>query len=453
MTWSHEHAAALASVFEALNRSGIPWLVLRNYEGLPEENRSKDIDLGLEKKDINRTVATITKALAPHGFSRVYTQFFQYVRCCTYFKVSDTVATSIKIDLLDGFAWRGAQIFEFKDLYSARVPYRDFFVPSDVDDGVMLWMKPLLTGGIVKQRYAEDIRRVSDSHPVQFRERLNRAFSRPIADEVWPLIEQGCLLATVPYKRRLAHAAWLQAARQAPARTLAATMEHFYSEIARRSRRNPASLLAVAGPDGVGKTTFIELLQSELARVLVKDLDDIEVKHFRPHILPNIKQLLSGKKYDVSNEEFSKPHRAAPASAPSSLVRLAYYWADYLLGYWLVNRRKCARGTVMIFDRYFYDFIVDPRRSRIKLPTWLRKLFLYMTPQPDLVFFLDCDAEIVYARKQELPKEEIERQLSEYRKLAAAFPGRFVQLDARQAPDISCRQALRELVLRSFPRA
>ena len=452
MTWSDEQAKALASVFEALNRSGIPWLVLRNYEGLPEENRSKDIDLGLEKKEIDRAVATITKALASHGFNRVFMQFFQYVRCCTYLKVSDTEVISIKVDLLDGFAWRGAQIFEFKHLYCARVRYRNFFVPSEVDDGVMLWMKPLLTGGIVKEHYADDIRRVSASHQVQFRASLNRAFSRPIADEVWPLIEQGRLLATVPYKRRLAHAAWLQAVRQAPCRTLAASVEHYYSEIARRSRRNPASMLAVVGPDGVGKTTFIELLQSELARVLVKDPHDIEVKHFRPHILPNIKQLFSGKKFDISSEEFSKPHRATPASAPSSLVRLVYYWADYILGYWLVNRRKCARGAVMIFDRYFYDFIVDPRRSRIKLPTWLRKLFLNMTPQPDLVFFLDCDAEVVYARKQELPKEEIERQLNEYRKLVADDPKRFVRLDAIQLPEITCRQALRVLVERSFPR-
>lgn len=451
MMWSTEQAAALASVIEALNHSGIPWLVLRNYEGLPEINRSKDVDLGLEKRNISRAGKIIADALARHGFDRVFTLDFQYVRCLTFFNVRGANVASMKIDLLDGFVWRGAQLFEFENLYSSRVPYRNLFVPSEVDDGVMLWMKPLLTGGIVKERYTDNIRRVSTSHPLQFRERLNCAFSRSMADEVWPLIEQGRLLETVPYKTRLAHAAWRQAARQAPARTLAASLEHVYSEIARRSRRNPASLLAVVGPDGVGKTTFIELLQSELARVLVKDRDDIEVKHFRPHILPNIKELLSGRKYDASSEEFSKPHRAAPASAPSSLARLAYYWADYLLGYWLVNRRKCARGKVMIFDRYFYDFVVDPRRSRINLPKWLRTLFLRVTPQPDFVFFLDCDADTVFARKQELELEEISRQLQEYRSLAEASPRRFVVLDARQAPEISCHKAVAQLIQRSFP--
>lgn len=448
--WSHEQAAALTSVFDALNQSGIPWLVLRNYEGLPEVNRSKDIDLGLEKNNMAQAEMAIRTALVHHGFDRVFTEDFQYVRCLTFFNVQGADVVSMKIDLLDGFVWRGAQLFEFDRLYASRVAYRNFFVPDAVDDGVMLWMKPLLTGGFVKERYVADIQRVSTSKPEQFRARLSHTFSHQLGDEVWPLIEHGHLEKTIPYQHRLAWAAWRKAARRNPGSTLMASMAHIYSEVARRVRRNPASFLAVAGPDGVGKTTFINLLQQELARVMVKDLDSIQVLHFRPNILPNIKELISGKNYDASTEEFSKPHRAAPASPPSSLARLVYYWADYLLGYWLVNRRKCARGTVMIFDRYFYDFIVDPRRSRINLPAWVRKFFLRLTPQPDLVLFLDCDPDIVYTRKQELERDEIERQLTEYRKLASKFPNRFIRLNAQQLPEVICRQALCEIVRRSF---
>lgn len=448
--WSNEQAAALASVFGALNQSGIPWLVLRNYEGLPEVNRSKDIDLGLEKKHIGQISRIITEALASHGFDRLAMDDFQYVRCLTFFNVRGADVVSMKIDLLDGFVWRGAQLFEFAQLYASRVPCRNFFVPAAVDDGVMLWMKPLLTGGFVKERYAEDIRRVSTRNPEQFRERLYRTFGHALSDEVWPLIEHGRLEATIPYQRRLAWTAWWLAARHSLVRTLTASMAHVYSEVARRSQRNPASFFAVVGPDGVGKTTFINLLQQELARIFVKDQDAIQVSHFRPSILPNIKVLIAGKKYDASSEEFNKPHRAAPASPQSSLARLVYYWTDYLLGYWLVNRRKCARGTIIIFDRYFYDFIVDPRRSRINLPAWVRNIFLRLTPEPDLVFFLDCDPDTVYGRKQELSKGEIDRQLMECRKLVEAYPRRFVRLDATQNPEVSVRQAIRELIFRHF---
>lgn len=235
-----------------------------------------------------------------------------------------------------------------------------------------------------------------------------------------------------------------------PVLTMAATVQHFLYEMFRRTQRTPASMIAVVGPDGVGKTTFIELLRQELCRVMVKDNDAIEVSHFRPNVFPNIKKLVSGKCYDESQERFTDPHRASPAGAISSLMRLGYYWLDYLLGYWLIIRSRCIAGKIYVFDRYFYDFIVDPRRSRIRLPAWVRKGFLAMTPKPDVVFFLDCDADVISTRKQELSRDEIQRQLDEYRRLAALYPGRFVRLDARQAPDESCRQALKQIIERSF---
>jgi thymidylate kinase len=172
--------------------------------------------------------------------------------------------------------------------------------------------------------------------------------------------------------------------------------------------------------------------------------------HFRPRILPNINQLLTGKTETV--EEFHNPHRAAPANGPSSLLRITYYWTDYLFGYWVRLRRLCARNRTVIFDRYFYDFIVDPRRSRLSLPGWVPRLFLALTPKPDLVFLLDADAELIYARKQELKPKEIDRQLSLYRTLAARDPKRFVRLDARQLPEEIVRDALRALVERSYNR-
>lgn len=452
MMWSDEQALALDAVFHALNQSGIPWLVLRNYEGLPQDNRSKDIDLGLEKLSIPSVVDNICSVLKLHGFDRAFVQSYQYVCCCTFFKTVGAGVVSIKIDLLDGFVWRGAQIFDFKDIYSSRVVYRDFWVPNEVDDAVMLWMKPLLTGGIIKERYVADIMKVCMRNPDQFRERLERSFSRSLVDAVWPAISLGKLSETVPYKASLARDAWVQAFLRAPSRTLTACIDHFFSEIIRRSKRIPGSFIAVVGPDGVGKTTFIHLLQKQLACVLVKDIEDIQVNHFRPHLLPNIKQIFSGRANVTPVEEFSNPHRAKPASGISSLFRLMYYWLDYLLGYWLVNRRKCARGGVLVFDRYFYDFVADPRRSRISLPKWVRKIFLRMTPQPDIVFFLDCNADVVFARKQELSRNEIERQLNEYRQMVSEFPEKFVRLNAQQAPEISCGNAVKELVIRSFRR-
>lgn len=450
--WTNEQAEVLAAVFGALNQSGIKWLVLRNYEGLPESNRSKDIDLAFLKEDFTRAGAIIANEMLIAGFDRVHIENFQYVRCLTFFKILEKNVISIKIDLLDGFVWRGAQLFSFDQMYESRVAYRNFFVPDKVDDAVMLWMKPLLTGGIIKKNYVKDILSVVDSNPEKFRLRLKNTFGECLTKEVWPLIKQGYLEDTITYQHSLAWSAWRRSAKNQFISTIFESIKHIYFEIIRRSKRSTFSMIAVVGPDGVGKTTFINLLQQEMSRVMVKDLNAIQVIHFRPSILPNIKKLLSGKQYDSSKEEFSSPHRAAPASFPSSLVRLVYYWFDYFFGYWFVNRRKCVKGNLLVFDRYYYDFIVDPRRSRINLPPCIRNLFLFLTPLPDFVFFLDCDPDVVYARKQELERDEIERQLIEYRKLALKYSNRFIRLDALKPPQSSCQHAFRVLVERSFPR-
>jgi thymidylate kinase len=208
-------------------------------------------------------------------------------------------------------------------------------------------------------------------------------------------------------------------------------------------------MIAVVGPDGSGKSTFIELLQKALSHTLVKETIDVRILHFRPNIFPNIKKLISGKNYNEKCEAFTSPHRAKPAGFVSSFSRITYYWFDYLCGYWLRIRRHCVAGKVYIFDRYCYDFVVDPYRSRVKLPDWLRSVYLKFTPEPDIVFFLHCDAKTVYARKQELTMAEIERQLQVYRKLSDNSD-RFVILDANKAPAELCNDALRHLMKISF---
>ena len=73
-----------------------------------------------------------------------------------------------------------------------------------------------------------------------------------------------------------------------------------------------------------------------------------------------------------------------------------------------------------------------------------------MTPQPDLVFILDAEPEVIAARKQELTKEEIARQLAEYHALQAARPDKFLRLDANLPPRDNARQATAEIATRMY---
>ena len=108
---------------------------------------------------------------------------------------------------------------------------------------------------------------------------------------------------------------------------------------------------------------------------------------------------------------------------------------------------KCIRQDVhydrhVLFDRYSYDFIVDPRRSRLNLPKWIRRFFVFLTPSPKIVYFLDASADIIYSRKQELSKETIQELLDGYRELAKNKK-RFKVVDAEQAPEKIAEDAVK----------
>ena len=68
------------------------------------------------------------------------------------------------------------------------------------------------------------------------------------------------------------------------------------------------------------------------------------------------------------DKEFTKPHRGKKTNTVSSLIRIIYYTVDYILGGFVNIRKDVQFDKFTVFDRYAYDFLVDPKRSKINLP-------------------------------------------------------------------------------------
>lgn len=446
--WGEAQARVARRLFAELTARQFRWAVIGKVQGLPDVNPAKDIDVIVDGHRFAEAAGLLFDIARSEGFRLVDSRRFEAMLCSEFYAVLDDRVESVKIDLMTGFAWRGAAVVDASDLAGHVVDADGVRVPDRTLGGFLMWIKPLLTGAGVKPKYRQEIMDAVRGNPQEFRRLLGAKCGAPIASEAWESLQEGNLEATVTLARELRRACWLAALRREPAATLRAAADHLWCIAALRMRRRSISMLAVIGPDGVGKTTFIDLFRHELARMLVKEPESIKVSHFRPRLLPNIKELF--RKGSTKATEFSQPHRAAPAGKLGSLIRIGYYWLDYVIGYCLLVRWRSSREHVYVFDRYFYDFVVDPYRSRIALPLWVRRAFLAITPEPSLVFLLDCPSDIVRQRKQELPLHEIERQMEGYRRLAAAHPERFVVLDATRAPAESCAVAIRSAAQRLF---
>jgi len=168
---------------------------------------------------------------------------------------------------------------------------------------------------------------------------------------------------------------------------------------------NPGMVVAIVGPDGVGKSSSIREAQRYL-----NGLFDIKVRHWRPGVLPAPSKLV-GKKQSVS----LSPNRIKP-SWIEHWLRILYYWADYIVGY-MIRDRFVPKSVIqlVLYDRHAIDTAVDPLRYRLRSRAGTTFLYKFI-PKPYIIFIND-DATRIYERKKELSLEEIELQLSTWKKL------------------------------------
>jgi hypothetical protein len=191
--------------------------------------------------------------------------------------------------------------------------------------------------------------------------------------------------------------------------------------------------VAVVGPDGVGKSTLAAALPEALAGVFWHS----RRHHLKPGVLPRPGLLLGRPTAD-----FTAPHSRPPSPPVLSAARLVYLWADAMLGWLPGVALPRRRSSLVVIERGWRDLEVDPARYRLDLPPRLVRALARLLPEPDLVLVLGAPADTVSRRKPELPTREIERQLRAWRSLAAAEPGRYLELDATQTEDEVLRGAV-----------
>ena len=203
------------------------------------------------------------------------------------------------------------------------------------------------------------------------------------------------------------------------------TIKAFAQEFARKMRRmlQPTGLhVAFLGADGSGKSTVIEHTFAALAPIFRRTC----YMHLRPAIG-------LGRR---DTKPVVDPHGKPPRSWVVSVVKVFYFLFDYAIGWWAIVRPQLVRSTFVVFDRYYHDLLVDPLRYRYGGPMWLARWVGKLIPQPDLWILLDAPADVLQARKQEVPFEETVRQREEYLKLVKGVKNGVIVDASQQLDDV-----------------
>ncbi len=186
----------------------------------------------------------------------------------------------------------------------------------------------------------------------------------------------------------------------------------------------PGLWVAFFGPDGAGKSAVIERVKLALS----PSFSAIRQFHLRAGF---------GRARGFS-PPVTSPHANPPRGLAISLLKLLYLAADYWLGYFFFVRPALAAGGLVLFDRYYYDMLVDPRRYRLP-PSVLRvaEMISWIIPQPDTLIVVDVPAEVLQRRKPEVTLEESQRQRAEYLRRFEPCPNALVVNGNQPLPQVA----------------
>lgn len=201
-------------------------------------------------------------------------------------------------------------------------------------------------------------------------------------------------------------------------------------------------VIVVEGTDGSGKSTII----NAVTPLLESKYGCVKYEHLRPNYISSLGVALHKRTQTEEDKRgtVTDPHSLPPSGFLGSLFRLGYYMIDYTWGYY--KKVYHSKDTIWIFDRYFYDFMLDQRRARLNLPNCFLKLCSFFVPNPDLILCLGGDPKKIYERKPETSLEEVTRQTNVLKHFCCKRKNT-VWIDTTLAPEESVRLA-KEAILK-----
>ncbi|MFZ0746111.1 MAG: hypothetical protein WAM85_17000 [Terracidiphilus sp.] len=409
------------ALISALSDQCKRYCILSGYEGLPEWFDT-DIDFMVDQEDFEHMPLIIEEVA-----HRTNTHLFQFVdheftaRAFILISLSGPRLTKIQPDSASDYRHFGALWLRADEVLAARRWHpRGFWIPSPAHEFAYYLIKRLnkrefgeQNGNRLHRLYTEDSDGCDRMIARFWKGKRQKALGQMAGSNDWAELQVHLEEFRRTMRRRTAESL-PQKIISNPKRAL-----HHFSRIVHPT----GGWIALMGPDGSGKSLVIDAIRLQFSSVF----RNVDCFHLRPGLLLR-KAIAKGTVTD--------PHGQPPRGLVPSIAKVFYFAADYFLGYVLqiTPALRCTR--LIVFDRYFYDLLVDSKRVRYGGPGWLLRLAARIVPRPDLVILLDAPAEVLWSRKHEVPFEEVVRQRTGYLQVVRSLSSAVVVDAAQPVSDV-----------------
>ena len=387
----------LVDLFNFLNKKKITYAVLRNYQSLPFDLGGSDLDIWVKSSDVSYFISAVEKVANCNDASLVS---FLPDRFCPKLCILN-LNNGIQMDVfIGGITYQNLVMFPETVIMNNLAYYGEICHLDDKLSNLLAYLKEVINNKQCEIKYVQSLREDPS------------AYSKAYLKNNLPLFSDRFIecLTSALNKQTLQDEAYMIGTLGRKCLNCRNVIFHKLKKIVRLTNY-PGYVIAVEGTDGSGKSTVIDVITPWLEEAFHKG---VVYNHLRPNVIPDLGVLLGKKEATKDNEKplvNSTPHAQKPSGILGSIVRWGYYMIDYTVGYmWHVWPKVATKSKVFIFDRYYYEYYLDQKRSRTNLPQWVIRLGELFLPNPDLILCLGGDPEKIYARKPETSLEEVIRQ-------------------------------------------
>lgn len=430
----------LLLLFQRLSKRNITYCILRNYENLPDKV-GNDIDIWIKDGEQGRCQECLFETAKENNWELVkYSSRPSLKGEGDYFYANnENDLTIIHLDCWTYLYWRGLSYIDEDSIPSNLTLHKNgFWKPAEGIEASILLLKDLLYHKNIPDKYRKRIHDFTTQDAENFVHAIQKPFGKMVSNSIvdaikntnWEALEKDAK----PLRRLLIKRGILKN----PLSQIKKWIIYLYSYLKKYLFPCNGVFLVLIGPDGSGKsTTANNLLNVEIRKLFQKK------QYFHGHFsfLPELKQIFSFVKQDnrinVPNIAYEVPHNEIkPFGVFRAIIYPLYYGIDYFLGHFVIWIEK-ARGGLVLFDRYFYDYFIQ--KPYENCPRWLLLLIAKIIPTPDILIFLKNDPETIHDRKPELTGEEIVRQSKICDEIVKRSKNGFV-IETSLSPDEVVRQ-------------